>query len=104
MPVTQGTAAGRKHIVGWLLAFMAVSLALTFANYTGHSYFAVAIALCRLWRSSNPWAILYSCGADNMSVCLMDGLPAVRPGWSPSFRKTMRTMRRDAVPKLGSQG
>ena len=49
LPVKQGTAAARKHIVGYILAFMAATLTLTFVGYTGYSFFAVATVLCLLW-------------------------------------------------------
>jgi heme o synthase len=49
LPAKHGIAAARKHIVGWILAFMAASLMLTFGGYTGHSFFAVATVLGLLW-------------------------------------------------------
>lgn len=49
LPVKQGTAAARKHIVGFILAFMAATLMLTFVGYTGYSTLAVATALCLSW-------------------------------------------------------
>ena len=49
LPVKQGTAAARKHMVGYILAFMAATLMLTFAGYTGYSFFAVATVLCVSW-------------------------------------------------------
>jgi protoheme IX farnesyltransferase len=49
LPVKQGTAAARRHIIGWILPFMAATLTLTFAGYTGYSFFAVATVLCVLW-------------------------------------------------------
>jgi len=49
LPVRQGTAAAKRHIVGYILAFMAASLMLTFAGYTGYSTFAVAIMLGLSW-------------------------------------------------------
>jgi heme o synthase len=49
LPVKQGTAVARRHIVGWILAFMVATLMLTFAGYTGYSTFAVAIVLGLSW-------------------------------------------------------
>jgi len=39
----------RKHMVGYILAFMAATLTLTLAGYTGYSFFAVATVLCLSW-------------------------------------------------------
>ncbi len=49
LPVKQGTAAARKHIVGYILAFMAATLMLTFRGYTGYSTCAVATVLGLAW-------------------------------------------------------
>ncbi len=49
LPVKQGTAAARKHIVGYILAFTAATLMLTFGGYTGYSTFAVATVLGLSW-------------------------------------------------------
>ena len=49
LPVERETPAARKHIVGYILAFMAATLTLTFVGYTGYSFFAVATVLCLLW-------------------------------------------------------
>ena len=49
LPIKHGTAAARKHIVGWILGFMAATLMLTCGGYTGYSTFAVAIALGLSW-------------------------------------------------------
>jgi protoheme IX farnesyltransferase len=49
LPVKQGTAAAKKHIVGYILAFMAATLMLTFGGYTGYSTFAVATVLGLSW-------------------------------------------------------
>ena len=49
LPVKQGTAVAKKHIVGYILAFMAATLMLTFGGYTGYSTFAVAIVLGLSW-------------------------------------------------------
>jgi heme o synthase len=49
LPVTQGTAAAKKHIVGFILAFTAATLMLTVWGYTGYSTFAVATVLGLSW-------------------------------------------------------
>jgi protoheme IX farnesyltransferase len=49
LPVKQGTAAARKHIVGYILLFIAATLMLTFAGYAGYSTFVAAIALGLSW-------------------------------------------------------
>lgn len=49
LPVKQGTAAARKHIVSYILAFMAATMMLTFGGYTGYSTFAVATVLGLSW-------------------------------------------------------
>ena len=49
LPVKQGTAAAKKHIVGYILAFMAATLMLTFGGYTGYRTLAVATVLGLSW-------------------------------------------------------
>ena len=49
LPVTHGTAAAQKHMVGYILAFMAATLMLTVGGYTGYRTFAVAAALGLSW-------------------------------------------------------
>jgi len=49
LPVKHGTAAARRHIVGYILAFMAATLMLTFGGYTGYSTLAVATVLGLSW-------------------------------------------------------
>lgn len=49
LPVKQGTATAKKHIVGYILAFMAATLMLTFGGYTGYSTLAVATLLGLSW-------------------------------------------------------
>jgi protoheme IX farnesyltransferase len=49
LPVKQGTAAAKRHIVGYILAFMAATPMLTFGGYTGYSTFAVATVLGLSW-------------------------------------------------------
>ena len=49
LPVKQGTAAAKKHMVGYILAFMAATLMLTFGGYTGYSTLSVATGLGLSW-------------------------------------------------------
>jgi heme o synthase len=49
LPVKQGTAAAKNHIVGYILAFMGATLMLTFSGYTGYTTFAVATVLGLSW-------------------------------------------------------
>ena len=49
LPVKQGTAAAKKHMVGYILAFMAATLMLTVGGYTGYSTLAVATGLGLSW-------------------------------------------------------
>lgn len=49
LPVKQGTAAARRHIVVYILAFMAATLMLTFGGYTGYTTLAVAMVLGLTW-------------------------------------------------------
>lgn len=49
LPVTQGTAVAKKHIIGYILAFMAATLMLTLGGYTGYSTFGVATVFGLAW-------------------------------------------------------
>ena len=49
LPVKQGTAAAKKHIIGYILAFSVASLMLTFGGYTGYRTLAVATGLGLSW-------------------------------------------------------
>jgi protoheme IX farnesyltransferase len=49
MPVKQGIPAAKKHIVGYILAFMAASLMLTVGGYTGYLYFVVVSVMGLSW-------------------------------------------------------
>lgn len=49
LPVKQGIAAAKKHIVGYILAFTAASLMPTLGGYTGYSYLVVAAASGLSW-------------------------------------------------------
>ena len=51
LPVKQGTAAAKKHMVGYILAFMAATLMLTLGGYTGYRTLAVATGLGLSWLS-----------------------------------------------------
>jgi protoheme IX farnesyltransferase len=49
LPVKRGMRAAKKHVVGYMLAFVAATLMLTFGGYTGYSYLAVAAAMGLSW-------------------------------------------------------
>ncbi len=49
LPVKQGPAAAQKHMAGYILAFMAAALMLTFGGYTGYRTLAVALGLGLSW-------------------------------------------------------
>jgi protoheme IX farnesyltransferase len=49
LPVKQGAAAAQKHMVGYILAFMAATLMLTFGGYTGYRTLAVTTGLGLSW-------------------------------------------------------
>jgi protoheme IX farnesyltransferase len=49
LPVKQGTTSAKKHIVGYILAFMAATLMLTFGGYAGYGMLAVATVLGLSW-------------------------------------------------------
>jgi heme o synthase len=49
LPVKQGTAVAKKHIVAYILAFTVAAWMLTFAGYTGAGTFAVATVLGLSW-------------------------------------------------------
>lgn len=49
LPVQQGTAAARKHMVVYILAFTGATLMLTFGGYTGYSTLTVAAGLGLSW-------------------------------------------------------
>ncbi len=55
LPVKQGTAAAKKHMVGYILAFMAATLMLTAGGYTGYRTFAVATVLGLSWLYLAWW-------------------------------------------------
>jgi heme o synthase len=49
LPVKQGTATAKNHMVGFILAFTAATLMLTIGGYTGYATFAVATGLGLSW-------------------------------------------------------
>ena len=49
LPVKKGIPAAKKHIVGYILAFMAASLMLTVGGYTGYLYFVVVSVMGLSW-------------------------------------------------------
>jgi protoheme IX farnesyltransferase len=51
LPVKQGTPTAKKHIFGYILAFMAAALMPTLGGYTGYIYLVVAAVLGLSWLS-----------------------------------------------------
>jgi protoheme IX farnesyltransferase len=49
LPVKQGMAAAKKHILGYMLAFIGATLMLTFGGYTGYIYLAVVVVMGLFW-------------------------------------------------------
>jgi heme o synthase len=49
LPVKQGIPTAKKHIIGYILAFTAASLMLTFGGYAGHVYLAVVTVMGLSW-------------------------------------------------------
>jgi protoheme IX farnesyltransferase len=49
LPVKEGTQAAKNHMVGYILAFLAVTTMLTFGGYTGYSTLLVATVLSLSW-------------------------------------------------------
>ncbi len=49
LPVKKGIAAAKRRIAGYILAFVAATLMLTFGGYSGYSTFAVATVLGLSW-------------------------------------------------------
>jgi protoheme IX farnesyltransferase len=49
LPIHHGTAAAKKHIVAYILAFTAAALMLTVGGYAGYGYLAVAAAMSLSW-------------------------------------------------------
>ncbi len=55
LPVKQGTAAAKKHMIGYILAFVAATLMLTFGGYPGYSTLTVASLLGLSWLYLAWW-------------------------------------------------
>jgi protoheme IX farnesyltransferase len=49
LPAKRGLPATRKHIIGYILAFMAAALMLTIGGYTGRRFLAVATVIGLFW-------------------------------------------------------
>ncbi|OHV11553.1 heme o synthase [Kushneria phosphatilytica] len=49
LPVRQGIASARRHIIGYIVAFIAASLLLTLSGYTGYLYFVIAALVGGYW-------------------------------------------------------
>jgi protoheme IX farnesyltransferase len=55
LPVKQGTVAAKRHMAGYILAFLAAALMLTVGGYTGYRTLAVATGLCLSWLYLAWW-------------------------------------------------
>jgi protoheme IX farnesyltransferase len=55
LPVKRGISVAKKHVIGYMLAFVAATLMLTFGGYTGYSYLAVAATMGLSWLSLACW-------------------------------------------------
>ena len=49
LPVKEGILAAKRHIVGYILAFMVATLMLTLGGYTGYNYLVVAATMGLSW-------------------------------------------------------
>jgi protoheme IX farnesyltransferase len=49
LPVKQGIAAAKKHIVGYIISFVVATLMLTFSGYTGYGYLVVTATMGLSW-------------------------------------------------------
>jgi heme o synthase len=49
LPVHQGMPSAKRHIVAYILAFMAAAMMLTVGGYTGYIYLAVAVVTGFFW-------------------------------------------------------
>jgi protoheme IX farnesyltransferase len=49
LPVIKGKATAKKHIAGFILAFMMATPLMTLGGYTGYAYLAVAAAMGLWW-------------------------------------------------------
>jgi protoheme IX farnesyltransferase len=49
LPIERGTPTAKKHIVCYILAFMAASVMLTFSGHTGYTYLAVVAVSGSSW-------------------------------------------------------
>ena len=49
LPVKEGIVAAKRHIVGYILAFMVATLMLTLGGYTGYNYLVVTAAMGLSW-------------------------------------------------------
>jgi len=54
-PVRLGVPAAKRHIVGYIAAFVAATWLLTFGGYTGYGYLGVAVALGAGWLAMAWW-------------------------------------------------
>ena len=50
-----GVPAAKRHIVGYIAAFVAATWLLTFSGYTGYGYLGVAVVLGTGWLGMAWW-------------------------------------------------
>ncbi|MCG6880985.1 MAG: heme o synthase [Deltaproteobacteria bacterium] len=49
LPVRQGIATTRNHMIIFMLAFTVAAMMLTFCGYTGYRYLGVTVVICLFW-------------------------------------------------------
>jgi len=96
LPVKRGIATTKQHIIGYIVAFLVASLALTFVGYTGYWYFAAALIAGLTWlffafagyktSAERVWARkLFACSIVIVIVMnIMISVDFVAPGSLPS--------------------
>jgi len=91
LPVKHGVAATKRHIIGFIVAYIVATLMLTVRGYTGYSYLAVAIVSGLVWLSvagktynssdERLWARnLFVCSIIiNFTLCVMMSIDYTMP-------------------------
>lgn len=115
LPVKQGVAAAKKHIIGYLLAFIIFTLLLTFFGYAGYRYFAVALVLGLVWLAmawvaykasdDKPWAKkLFTVSVVTIfSLSIMMSIDFARPVTSQLRSSYASQAGKIQTPKFGSE-
>ena len=49
LPAKRGITITKQHIIGYIVAFLVASMALTFQGYTGYRYMVVALVAGLIW-------------------------------------------------------